>query len=198
VRWIGVRVPVLLGLLGLSLYLAHVAPTASPVIYGTRVSDAASMWVFFAAGALLRTAQERFPGVFRADVAVLALLGQVATNSLYPSAVPWTSWVFLPYAILAAGLASTPVIRRAARFGDLSYGVYLWAFPIQQVVILAFGTLRMSVNLPLVTALSLAFAWGSWHAIEGPSMRLKDAVLTRMSAPKLTPSTAPVTAKPAA
>ena len=198
VRWLGVRVPVLFGLLGLSLYLAHVAPQASPVIYGTRLSDAASMWVFFIAGSLLRTAQERVPGLFRTDVAVVGLLGQVAMVSLYPTAVIWTTWVFLPYAILTAGLASTPYVRRAARYGDLSYGLYLWAFPIQQLVILAAGTLRMGLDLPLVTILSLCLAWLSWHTIEGPSMRLKDAVLNRMSAPKLTPATTAPAAEPAA
>lgn len=198
VRWIGVRVPVLFGLLGVSLYLSQVAAEASPIIYGTRLSEAASMWVFFVAGSLLRTAQERVPGLFRADAAVLALLGHVAMTALLPTAVLWMSWLFLPYAIITAGLTSTPVVRRAARFGDLSYGLYLWAFPVQQVVILTFGSLRMGINLPVVTALSLALAWVSWHVVEGPSMRLKDALLLRLSSPNVTPRPAAVAAKPAA
>lgn len=198
VRWLGVRIPVLAGLIGLSLYLAQIPAASSPIIYGTRLSDAASMWVYFAAGALIRSLHERHRGLFRTDVAVLALLAQVALTSLYPSAVLWMTWVFLPYAILTAGLASTPVVRRAARYGDLSYGVYLWAFPIQQLLVLNMGTMRMSVNLVLVTGISLVLAWCSWHAIEGPSMRLKDALLRRFRSPSVTPGTTAVSTEAAA
>lgn len=198
VRWLGVRVPVLAGLLALSLYLAHIPALSSPIIYGTRLSDAASMWVYFAAGALLRSAQERYPGIFRADVAVLALLGQIAMTSLYPTAVIWMTWAFLPYAIITAGLTSTPVIRRASRYGDLSYGVYLWAFPVQQLVVLTIGTVRMGVNLPLVTIISMALAWLSWHVIESPSLRLKDALLARLRSPRLVPGATSVRPEAAA
>lgn len=198
VRWLGVRIPALIGLLAICLYLAHIPAASSAIIYGTRISDAASMWVYFVAGALLRSLQERQRGLFRTDLAVLALLGQMAITSLYPSAVLWMTWAFLPYAVLAAGLASTPVVRRAARYGDLSYGLYLWAFPVQQLVVLNIGTVRMSVNLMIVTLLSLGLAWLSWHVIEGPSMRLKDALLRRFRTPSLTPGSASVTTEAAA
>src|SRR5260364_389180 len=33
-------------------------------------------------------------------------------------------FIALPYGVILCGAASTPVIRRFGRFGDLSYGVY--------------------------------------------------------------------------
>lgn len=59
------------------------------------------------------------------------------------------------------------------RFGDYSYGIYLWGFPIQQTVA------ALAPNLPsLVNALfgffgALTLAIASWHAIEKPALRLK-------------------------
>ncbi len=171
------RVVVLLGVVGLTLLLAHSNPVTSPIIYGTRLSDAAELWTFFAAGAILHALHERHPGFFRTDCAVLALLAQLALVAILPLSISWVGWVFVPYFVLTAGLASTPVIRRAARFGDLSYGIYLWAFPVQQTLVWALGPTRMAVNLLLVSLISAILAWFSWHLIETPSLRLKDRLI---------------------
>lgn len=41
-------------------------------------------------------------------------------------------WLAVPIAVLLIGTASTPYIRQTGRFGDVSYGLYLYAFPVQQ------------------------------------------------------------------
>lgn len=174
----------LAAVLGVSLWLASVPPEQSPVVYGSRLSDAAGMWVFFAAGALLRLAAQQWPGrLFRTDVAVVAVSAYAVTISMAPTWTPWLAWLALPYAVLVIGLASTPVVRRAARFGDLSYGLYLWAFPVQQLVVHFLGVQRMLVDIPLVTALTLILAFVSWHVVEHPSLRLKDRLSARFSGP---------------
>ncbi len=170
--------------LGVSLWLASVPPEQSPVVYGSRVSDAAGMWVFFAAGALLRLASQRWSvAVFRTDVAVVAVSAYAVTISMAPTWTGWIAWLALPYAVLVVGLASTPGVRRAARFGDMSYGLYLWAFPVQQLVVHFLGVQRMVVDVPLVTGLTLALAFVSWHLVEHPSLRLKDRLNVRFSGP---------------
>ena len=51
--------------------------------------------------------------------------------------------------------------------GDFSYGTYLYAFPIQQLLIRHFPSLRDPSSLFLVaTALSIAAGWASWHLVE--------------------------------
>jgi peptidoglycan/LPS O-acetylase OafA/YrhL len=56
--------------------------------------------------------------------------------------------------------------------GDYSYGIYLYAFPIQQAV--AFGLSRVwYVHLPLALAGTLLVAAFSWHVVEKPTLRLK-------------------------
>ena len=168
------RVPTVSLLLAVAMWLSLTPATESPVVYGTRISDAALMWVFFAAGALLRLGHERWRGLFRTDVAVGLMAGFAVFASLWPAHIYKVAWVALPYVVLTIGLSSTPFVRRAARFGDLSYGTYVWAFPVQQLVVHFFGVQRMSVNLLLVVAFTLPLAWLSWHLIEQPSLRLKD------------------------
>jgi peptidoglycan/LPS O-acetylase OafA/YrhL len=195
------RVPVVSLLLGVALWLSMTPAPESAVIYGTRISDAAMMWVFFAAGALLRLGHERWRGMFRTDVAVGAMAAYVVALSLWPVHVGKVAWVALPYVVLTVGLASTPYVRRAARFGDLSYGIYVWAFPVQQLVVHVLGVQRMAVNLLLVMAFTLPLAWLSWHLVEQPSLRLKDRIGRRRVAAAghdAPPVTGPATERPAA
>src|SRR4029077_4923821 len=59
---------------------------------------------------------------------------------------------------------------RVHRFGDPSYGIYLYAFPIQQTLVLA--GIRGAWSLFLAaTPITVAFGYASWHVIERPAMR---------------------------
>jgi peptidoglycan/LPS O-acetylase OafA/YrhL len=170
------RPAVVLVLLALSLWYSATPPMESAVIYGTRISDAAVMWVFFATGVLLRLGHERISGLFRADVAVALFAAYLLVIAIQPTWVGNVSWAVLPYVVMTVGLASTPYVRRAARFGDLSYGIYLWAFPVQQVLVHLIGVQNMTLNLVMVSVLSAMCALISWHLVEKPALLLKDKV----------------------
>lgn len=198
VRWLGVRSVVLTGLLIYSMMLSVVPPLESSVYYGTRISDAASMWVFFAAGALIATAEQRWgTAIFRTDAAVATFSVFLLFLAVRPTWMPYFACLTLPYVVLVVGRASTPYVRRAARFGDLSYGIYLWGFPVQQLVVDWLGVHRMALNLPIVYAITIALAWLSWHFIEGPSMRLKSRI-TRGRSHRPSPARTPASVEPVA
>lgn len=89
------------------------------------------------------------------------------------------STVVYPYAF---GLALTAFVFAFAycipwhgfnRFGDYSYGVYLWGFPMQQIVAHYLPELSPIQNALLAFPLALAFAVLSWTFIEKPALRLK-------------------------
>jgi peptidoglycan/LPS O-acetylase OafA/YrhL len=82
--------------------------------------------------------------------------------------------VVLPPAVIAIGTASTPIIRRFGRFGDVSYGLYIYAFPVQQTFILLFGRQWSLPTLLFASAAcTLVVAWLSWHFVERPALGLK-------------------------
>lgn len=61
------------------------------------------------------------------------------------------------------------------RLGDVSYGVYIYAFPVQQTLIHFFPQLHWGLHLLLASMLTLVLAWLSWHAVEQPALRFKPA-----------------------
>lgn len=79
-------------------------------------------------------------------------------------------------AYAAVYLATSPRVRLPSveRFGDLSYGTYIYAFPVQQAAALALGAAatwywNLAISLPIV----LGLAWLSWHYVEKPALMLK-------------------------
>ncbi len=56
---------------------------------------------------------------------------------------------------------------------DLSYGAYLWAWPIQQAIV-SFGVRRPTLLIAIGMPVILAFAALSWFLVERPALRLKD------------------------
>ncbi len=59
------------------------------------------------------------------------------------------------------------------RFGDYSYGIYLWGWPMQQLIAHYFPLLSPIRNASFAFLLALGAAVVSWHLIEKPSLRLK-------------------------
>ena len=57
--------------------------------------------------------------------------------------------------------------QRFGRFGDFSYGTYLYAFPVQQILLLFFPRSTTPIGLFFMTTpLALLLAVASWHGVE--------------------------------
>lgn len=144
--------------------------TSSADITGT-VNYGRELSAFFLAGAALYIAQTSWEH--------RPLRWSIITIIL--SAVLWYyGWKYtalltgMPFFIIYIGTRSFPVLRRFGRWGDPSYGIYLFAFPIQQTMIMYtwpdfgfFGTLCASL---LITTL---LGYASWHCIEKEALKFK-------------------------
>ncbi len=63
-------------------------------------------------------------------------------------------------------------VRALKPRSDISYGVYLYAFPIQQTIVYFLGVqFGILPHILLATAVTFMFGWVSWHVIEKPSMK---------------------------
>lgn len=72
------------------------------------------------------------------------------------------------------GTCCTPGIAQAGRFGDFSYGLYIYGFPVQQIIIGYFSNqLSFLVALGMSVVGALFFAVLSWHVVEKPALRWK-------------------------
>jgi peptidoglycan/LPS O-acetylase OafA/YrhL len=140
-------------------------------VWGFVLPQAFEPWIYFAAGMVCALALQG--RAFRLDVAVFALFVLAVASATEPQIGRVLSWFVLPYAILGLGLASTPVLRRASRFGDFSYGLYIYAFPVQQLLIHVVGVHSLAWNVPAVVLGTLVLSIASWWLVESPSLRLK-------------------------
>ncbi len=84
--------------------------------------------------------------------------------------------VVFPFAgaYLLFWFAFSPAIRlhRAGHFGDFSYGTYLYAFPIEQLLMQHFGhTVAPWLLFVTATPIVLLLAVASWYGVERPFLR---------------------------
>ena len=83
-------------------------------------------------------------------------------------------WIALVPLVLLIGSLSTPGIRAAGRFGDLSYGIYVYAYFVQQLTIRFWSdTPGFAISLLVAIAITTVLAWCSWHGVEAPALRVK-------------------------
>lgn len=139
-------------------------------------ADVGFLMPFFAAGAWLFRFRSRIPSSGRlaaaALVALLLILIAGAGRSL--AALP------VAYLCMWIGIALPPSFRRIGRRNDLSYGLYLYGFPVQQLLVfLGANALGLPIYVLLSILATLPMAAMSWFLIESPSMRLKRLVGAR-------------------
>lgn len=148
--------------------LVTVAATELHSDLPARVKLGAYLGTYFFAGALLF--------LCASHVRVHAL--QAAAALVVLALASWTGHVeavaAVPLAFLVLWLGITLPLQRVGRRNDISYGVYIYAFPIQQLLVLggaehlgvaAFVVLGIAATLPLAVA--------SWFVVERPAIALK-------------------------
>ncbi len=144
-------------------------------------TDALTFWelvarfaVMFYSGALLYQFRDSIPA--RWSLVALSVLIVLAA-SLMPN-YRIIGGIALAYAVIVSG-----ALIHDARFTlrtDLSYGVYIYAFPIQQLLIICgLVTLNPLVFAVIATAATMPLAAFSWFLIEKPATSLKTRLTQR-------------------
>lgn len=126
----------------------------------------------FACGAVAYVFRHQLP----LDVRILAglvLLTAVLADS--PAFFPLLS-LATTYGVLWFGYLDAPQLRSYNQLGDYSYGIYIYAFPVQQLLA-GSGVVEPLANALCALVLSAACAILSWHWVEKPAMRLRARAL---------------------
>ena len=125
---------------------------------------------FFSAGAAFylfheRIAYSRGQALFAA-LLLIACLFQLQTAQLA---------LLLPgaYLLFCFAFAPLPALEAFKTWPDISYGVYLYAWPIQKLLLWYMPSLSPGLLFLLSFSLSCLFGFLSWHLVERPFLRLK-------------------------
>lgn len=142
------------------------------VLYVPRVDYVyvASSVLCFLFGVLFYTNNTRIPlhgGLVMIFVAILVLV-----DGMRPSG---NVFACLAIAYATAWTAFHPNVRVTIpkRVGDLSYGLYVYAFPVQQTLIYNFPAIGPWMLFMTASAVTAVMAWFSWHWLEKPALGLK-------------------------
>lgn len=171
------RWPILALLLLVAFFYLVFTPRGDPLVsfFGWRVEQRLLLefGLFFFAGTTIHAFQ-----LHQSDLKTQLLLASgcwaLAGLAFFMGRPLLALWLVVPMTVLLFGNASTPLLRRAGRFGDLSYGMYIYAFPVQQTLIWLYkDRLSWGALLALTIAVTILLAFASWHLVEKWALRLK-------------------------
>ena len=139
----------------------------------------------FAAGMVMRELAKRHRPTWGPALACVAALVLLALGWRFLDGAP--AWdragsvlfpMLMTYPLLYAGFLEWPWLRKVRAFGDPSYGMYLWGWPMQQILRSITGAGWSGYAFAaLCVPIALALGYVSWFVIERP-------VLSRARTPR--------------
>lgn len=124
--------------------------------------------LFFVAGSLLRA----YPYLRTRWPTLLFLVMGYALIRVHQTKLGLAFVV--PPLTIAVGLRSWAGLRDISKIGDFSYGIYIYAWPVQQIGVALLGERTPYLELLSITVpVTLVLAIASWHLVEKKALRLK-------------------------
>jgi peptidoglycan/LPS O-acetylase OafA/YrhL len=163
----------------IAVAFAFVVRNPNGTIFTMEITELSRCAFCFFCGALLAALRGRIVLVSWAWIPILTLIALCH----YTSAQVWMILLLVPYAAISFAVHQIPYVHRAGRFGDCSYGVYIYAWLIQQSLMHWMPDLSLPEFLILATALSFALGFASWHLVEKRALRLKHLPIMRRDKP---------------
>ncbi len=138
-------------------------------ILGMNGYEILDLGTFFVGGSLLAAFNfHKFKNKLLLPIVLLALV-----FSIYFNFYSLVKHIFLPIAIILTGYIKIPLLVNFNKIGDMSYGIYIYSFPIQQILVYYF---KLSVYQLMFYSLiiSIIFGYLSWHLIEKRALAYKN------------------------
>jgi peptidoglycan/LPS O-acetylase OafA/YrhL len=94
-----------------------------------------------------------------------------------------TGVLAIAFGILVLAFRTPAWLRRLTAHGDVSYGIYVYAFPVQQSVAAIWGAIDPLLMTAIAYPVTYSLAFVSWRLIERPALALKRFVAARPPEP---------------
>lgn len=128
--------------------------------------------LFFATGVLAYLIRDHLP----LHYALLAGLGVCFWLALGTRLSELASAAFLGYAALTAAALPLGPMRAWANRHDLSFGVYIYACPMQQLIVERAPDLPVALQIVLAIAAVAPLAFASWTLVERPALAKRNSM----------------------
>ncbi|MBB6104371.1 peptidoglycan/LPS O-acetylase OafA/YrhL [Paraburkholderia bannensis] len=117
--------------------------------------------------------RERLP--LRGRFAVFALLGFGAALFATAPVMRAATVTLGAYCLFYIGQRQSPLLQKLRMRDDLSYGLYLYGWPVTQLLALWLPSIAPLALFACVSAICVPIAFVSWRGVEAPALRLKPA-----------------------
>ena len=163
-------------LIAVDWYMINRPEYKSLVVFYMLVVPSLKCIIYFLMGAIFYLYREKVHLDWK--LLLLALLFFVGSfRSSYGHTI---SYFTLPYLVLYSVYADVSVLRNFGRYGDFSYGIYVYAFPVQQTLMYYAGSyLNKTTFFLSAFVVTLLLGIMSWHFIEKPALGLKNVVILK-------------------
>ena len=140
------------------------------LLIGIVTSSALRLSAMFFVGSALYVLKDRVPLSGRLFAVVLAvLIASMFEKKLFAYCYP----LALPYLVFYVAYVPGGLVRRFNRIGDYSYGIYIYAWPVQQMTAALVPGVKPLEMFVLAFLGTCTLAVASWHLIEKPSLAMK-------------------------
>jgi peptidoglycan/LPS O-acetylase OafA/YrhL len=160
-----------------SYFLFTESPTRQIPILHLLLTEMLEFSIFFMGGTILNLFKDKISYKFSYFLFMLIIwfgLGYVGITN--PITIKVLSFFALPYIIIYLANMKGK-INDFGKFGDFSYGIYIYAYPVQQITIHFIGT-NISITKLFITSslIVLPISILSWHLVEKKALKYKHSI----------------------
>ncbi len=163
-------IPSVLGVVGCTFILFKLLEGTGLRILSIELFFLVTNISFFAIGSLLYAHREK---VIYSDKLALVALIIFVLSPLSPGQF-YLRLLTLPYLVIYLACIKTKHMYKFAKYGDLSYGMYIYAWPVQQSIFALQGTNMNPIKMTILAfPIIILLSYLSWHLIEKRFIKLK-------------------------
>lgn len=138
--------------------------------FGETINRVPLMFQFFAAGMIIYLFRDKIP--LNKCLAYVSIF--IIIFSIFAGGFTKVFIIFGSYLLMYIVYSTKFKLHNFSKYGDFSYGLYIYAFPIQQTVTyFSGGEMNYLTNFIISFPIVLFFSYLSWHLIERPTLKLK-------------------------
>lgn len=158
-------------------------PEKSFVLLGTDWFRALALFPYFFIGALFAVTEIK--KLCSIQIAFVLFMLSVAFRSNVYVVNELLAMLIIPYMVISIGECSKPKFSTWFRHTDITYGLFLWGFAVQQIliqIIVVNKQIIPNVNVMFVLSLfvSIILAFITWFCIEKPAAGLMRIILNKL------------------
>jgi peptidoglycan/LPS O-acetylase OafA/YrhL len=138
-------------------------------------TDLLDFGLFFFTGTLIKLYRDKIPfNIIFFMIAIIIWFGLGLVHVTSPISIKIISYIALPYIVFYLGFQKG-FLNSFGRYGDFSYGFYIYAFPVQQLIVYYLGknsSIFVLIMLTIICVIPLSYC--SWHVVEKKFLKLKN------------------------